>query len=72
MTSYEGFNKKYPGFGWFLPWYSTENDTMQPSWDWHDRVPALDNGQLFWAAYSVLYRLKNDYPDAPNNLISRI
>lgn len=72
MQSYEGFNEKYPGYGWFLPWYSAVNDTMAPTWDWGNRVPSLDNGQLFWAAYSVLFRLKESYPNAPYNLIPRI
>ncbi len=72
MTSYEGFNKAYPGFGWFLPWYQIVNNTMSPSNDWVDRVPSLDNGQLFWGAYSVLYRLKTNFTNVPFNLTSRI
>jgi hypothetical protein len=72
MNSYEDFNKAYPGYGWFLPWYQIVNNTVSPSSDWVDRVPSLDNGQLFWAAYSVLYRLKTNYTNVPYNLTARI
>ncbi len=44
MKTLEEFHEAYPGFGWFLPWYAITNGTMTPSWDWHDRVPSLDNG----------------------------
>ncbi len=72
MNSYEDFNKAYPGYGWFLPWYQIVNNTVSPSSDWIDRVPSLDNGQLFWGAYSVLYRLKTNYTNVPYNLTARI
>jgi hypothetical protein len=72
MKTYEAFHAKYPGFGWFLPWYAIVNGSVAPSWDWHNRVPSLDNGQLFWGAFSVLYRLKESYPDAPYNLTARM
>lgn len=36
ITSYENFNKAYPGYGGFLPWYNV-NDTgislLPPYWD---------------------------------------
>ena len=72
MRTYEEFNQKYPGYGWFLPWYYITNGTIGPDKGWYDRVPSLDNGQLFWAAYVVLYRLKESYPNAPYNLTARM
>ncbi len=72
MRTYETFHSTYPGYGWFLPWYFAMNDTMTPTNDWENRVPSLDNGQLFWGAYAVLYRLKTSHPNAPFNLISRM
>jgi hypothetical protein len=59
IKSYEDFNSKYPGFGGFLPWYSADDNGMKPSWDWQDRVPSLDNGQLFWAVYALKHVLEN-------------
>ena len=44
MRTYEDFHAKFPGFGWFLPWFAIVNGTVAPSWDWHNHVPSLDNG----------------------------
>ena len=46
MTSYEKFNREYPGFGGFLPWFLNQNAGMRPTDDWQNRVPGLDNGQF--------------------------
>ncbi len=48
ITSYEKWNKKYPGFGGYLPWYAVSDDGMDLLWDWQDRVPSLDNAELIW------------------------
>lgn len=58
MTSYEKFNRKYPGFGGFLPWFVVSDEGMEPTWDWENRAPALDNGQLAWALMQVSHVLK--------------
>lgn len=54
VTSYEKFGAEFPGFGGFFPWVAYDgNGSVAPTWDWQNRVPALDNGELFWAAFAV-------------------
>ncbi len=62
IASYIEFGNKYPGFGGFLPWVAVDQNGVNPTWDWTDRVPALDNGQLFWAAYGLTQVLESNYP----------
>jgi len=64
--SYSQFNATFPGFGGFLPWFAhTEFTPLTPTWDWNNRVPALDNGENIWAIYAVVEALqkvgKKDY-----------
>lgn len=54
ISTYEQFAQNYPGYGGFLPWMAVSNGTVTPTWDWTTRVPSLDNGQLFWAAYGLV------------------
>ncbi|KAF8155411.1 putative GPI anchored protein [Crassisporium funariophilum] len=59
-TSYSSFNQTYPGFGGFLPWFAhTEFQTLAPTWDWVNRVPALDNGENMWAIYALIEALQS-------------
>lgn len=44
LQTYLRFNETHPGFGGFLPWITTSTDEIAPTWDWNNRVPALDNG----------------------------
>jgi hypothetical protein len=44
LQSYLQFNESYPGFGGFLPWFTSSTQTLSPTWDWNNRVPGLDNG----------------------------
>jgi hypothetical protein len=44
LKTYLKFNQTYPGFGGFLPWFLSNETDLQPTSDWVDRVPALDNG----------------------------
>mmetsp|Transcript_59033 Transcript_59033/g.68290 ORF Transcript_59033/g.68290 Transcript_59033/m.68290 type:complete len:472 (-) Transcript_59033:131-1546(-) len=54
VSSFERFNTQFPGFGGFFPWVAFDgNGSVTPTWDWQNRVPALDNGELFWAAFAV-------------------
>lgn len=57
MTTYETFDREYPAFGGFLPWFSSEDrgegTKVYPRAEWSDRFPALDNGQLAWSIYLV-------------------
>lgn len=51
IAAYERFDRRYPGFGGFLPWYEVREGEVHPLKDWSDRAPALDNGQLAWSLY---------------------
>lgn len=44
LKTYLKFNETYPGFGGFIPWFLSNYTDIQPTSDWVDRVPALDNG----------------------------
>lgn len=44
IETYLKFNETYPGFGGFLPWMTTSEQDVTPTWDWNNRVPGLDNG----------------------------
>jgi hypothetical protein len=46
LKTYLQFNETYPGFGGFLPWYTGDSLDITPTWDWVNRVPALDNGYV--------------------------
>ncbi|KAL9652329.1 hypothetical protein ABK040_011986 [Willaertia magna] len=48
LTSYESFDRQYPGFGSLLPWFEVNDKGCALLWDWLDRIPSLDNGQLIW------------------------
>lgn len=58
MSSYERFDEMYPGFGGFLPWYHNNDTGMFLLWDWPDRVPSLDNGELVWALIAAVQVLR--------------
>ena len=63
INSYESFNSKYPGYGGFLPWITVDGANVEPTYDWKNRVPSLDNGELFWAMYGLVEILETKYPD---------
>lgn len=44
LKTYLQFNATYPGFGGFIPWMTTSSQNIEPTWDWVNRVPGLDNG----------------------------
>ena len=58
ITSYEKFNRTYPGFGGFQPWFSVNNSGMYLLKGWEDRIPALDNGELIWSITALIQALK--------------
>ncbi|KND90713.1 hypothetical protein TOPH_04646 [Tolypocladium ophioglossoides CBS 100239] len=58
LQTYLRFNATYPGFGGFLPWMTTSGNDVEPTWDWVNRVPALDNGELLWAVYACIQALQ--------------
>jgi len=49
----EQFYKDYPGFAGFLPWVTVDEKGVHPTHDFKSRVPALDNGEMFWAAFAL-------------------
>lgn len=49
ITSYEKFNRQYPGFGGYFPWVTVNSSGMHLMEPWMNSTPALDNGQLIWA-----------------------
>jgi hypothetical protein len=54
LQTYLKFNATYPGFGGYLPWFMSDQANLSPTWDWVNRVPALDNGELLWAVYGAV------------------
>jgi hypothetical protein len=44
IATYEDFNKRYPGYGGFFPWITSNGSNVGPTPDWVNRVPSLDNG----------------------------
>ncbi|OOQ85565.1 putative GPI anchored protein [Penicillium brasilianum] len=54
LKTYLRFNETYPGFGGFLPWFTSSSQDLSPTWDWNNRVPGLDNGELLWAVYAFI------------------
>ncbi|KAK2589834.1 hypothetical protein QQS21_012493 [Conoideocrella luteorostrata] len=58
LRAYLSFNQTHPGFGGFLPWMTTSESQLSPTWDWVNRVPALDNGELVWAVYACIHALE--------------
>lgn len=58
LSSYEKFDKRYPGFGGMLPWFKTTDEGMEllPPY-WSDRIPSLDNSQLIWTLMVMRHTL---------------
>ncbi len=73
VTAMEKFGAKFPGFGGFFPWVAFDGrGGVSPSWDWQNRVPSLDNGELFWAAFAVSSILnRSEYRTAKPGLGAR-
>jgi hypothetical protein len=46
LQTYVQFNESYPGFGGFLPWFTSSTQEISPVWNWVNQVPGLDNGSL--------------------------
>ena len=56
--------EKYPGFGGFFPTSVSirgVGDFMSIEPDTYD-IPALENGQLFWAIYGLTLAVKEKFP----------
>jgi hypothetical protein len=59
INAYEDYSRSFPGFGGFLPWITIRNGRIQPTSDWSDRLPALDNGEWVWSLYTTYHTLNN-------------
>lgn len=44
LRTYLKFNETYPGFAGFIPWFLANGTDIEPTSDWVNRVPAVDNG----------------------------
>ena len=51
IHTYEKFNREYPGFAGFLPWFLITEGGIVPTPDWENRVPGLDNGEWIWSLF---------------------
>jgi len=72
VSTMEDFDRRYPAFGGFLPWFCARgaledgrcrglNDPaggLEPTYDFHDSMPGLDNGQMAWAIVALVHVLK--------------
>ncbi|KAH7041217.1 putative GPI anchored protein [Microdochium trichocladiopsis] len=58
LQTYQNFNQTYPGFGGHLPWFTSDQQDIAPTYDWVNRVPGLDNGELLWAIYACIQALE--------------
>jgi len=47
LETYLQFNASYPGFGGFLPWFTSSTQEISPVWNWVNQVPGLDNGSAY-------------------------
>ncbi|EPS34573.1 hypothetical protein PDE_09537 [Penicillium oxalicum 114-2] len=59
LQTYLRFNESYPGFGGFMPWFTSTSQDLTPTSDWNNRVPGLDNGELLWAVYAFIQAAEN-------------
>jgi hypothetical protein len=59
ILTYENFNKKYPGFGGYLPWYHVNNSGISLLPNWNNAVPSLDNGEMIWGIIAAIQALKD-------------
>jgi len=59
IRAYKEFNRNYSGFGGFLPWIKVSSGAIEPTSDWKDRVPALDNGEWAWSLYTAYHTLED-------------
>uniref|UniRef100_A0A8H7K666 Endo-beta-1,2-glucanase SGL domain-containing protein n=1 Tax=Bionectria ochroleuca TaxID=29856 RepID=A0A8H7K666_BIOOC len=58
LKTYQRFNETYPGFGGALPWIATSTADVSPQDGWTNRVPGLDNGELWWSVYAWIQVLE--------------
>ncbi|KAG2378722.1 hypothetical protein C9374_007870 [Naegleria lovaniensis] len=74
LKSYELFDNRYPGFGSLLPWFKVDDEGAGLLWDWPNRIPSLDNGQMIWALVGLeqVLREKNIGIDLANTIAAKL
>lgn len=70
LDTYLAFNATFPGYGGYLPWFTTNATPVAPTSDWVNRVPGLDNGELLWAVYGAVEVLESS-EDASFNALGQ-
>ncbi len=54
-----------------MPWVTMQAQGLAPAHDFQSRVPALDNGEMFWAALALSRVWQKRYPNVLPQLRSR-
>jgi hypothetical protein len=67
ITTYENFDRKYPGFGGYLPWYHVNDSGISLLSNWDNSVPSLDNGEMIWSIAAAVQALKDTGNTALSN-----
>ena len=57
IHTYRRFHERYPGYGGYLPWYVV-SDRIEPTPDWKNEIPGLDNGEWIWSLLMVTRQLR--------------
>lgn len=52
LDTYEKWNRDYPGYGGYIPWYSNNDSGVKPMPAWTNSVPALDMAEMIWGLYA--------------------
>lgn len=72
IEAYEAFQRKYPGYAGFLPWYDLQSAAVprlsdkipaldiQPMAFWSGKIPGLDNGEWMWSMLAVEHVLRRE------------
>ncbi len=71
VKALQQFYKNYPGFAGYLPWVQFVDGTIVPAHDFKSRVPALDNGEMFWAALGLSRVWEKRFPNVLPGLRQR-
>eukprot|EP01084_Bolivina_argentea_P125332 222079_1 len=71
LLTFQTFNKMYPGFGGFLPWFTITQSSNKyyivPAGDWQSQTPALDNGAMYWSIYGLKWQIIQNYKTIIDN-----
>jgi hypothetical protein len=57
IRTYQSFTRRHPGYGGYLPWYIV-GERIEPTPDWKNEIPGLDNGEWVWAMLLVERQLR--------------